>query len=77
VLKEMESRSGMNGVRVCRMDVDKKNEMDHTSLLMSRCQTYWIGSPVLHMSTRMPYNSEDIAEGTRRDTRTMELLPSE
>jgi hypothetical protein len=59
------------------MDVDKKKEMDHTSPLMSRCQTYWIGSPVLHMSTRMPYDSEDIAEGTRGDTQTMELLPSE
>jgi hypothetical protein len=39
----------------------RRKEMDHTSLLMPT--SHWIGSPVFHRIIRMPYNSEDIAEG--------------
>jgi hypothetical protein len=58
------------------MDVDNEKEMDHASLLLSAKHTGYVDQS-FNMPTRMLYDSEDIAEGTRRGMRTVEQLPAE
>jgi hypothetical protein len=48
--------------------MSRGREMDHTSLLLSTA------APSSNMSTRIPYDSEDIAEGPNETQQDMELI---